>query len=254
MPGTIIYRGHSMIDGAPIVVVFLPSSTNRKTGDMAQTYILRSDMPPMDAARSGADASICGGCVHRGKVVDGKNVGRSCYVTLFQGPRSVYDAFARGVYMDLASTAAKSNDEIRDDAIAEIGAGQLIRLGTYGDPAAVPVRVWDVLLSRARGHTGYTHQWKAPRLRAVTKYCQASCDSATDVEKAKDLGLGIFYVMPQDSSLPDGFWRCPASVEMGHKKTCADCLMCDGNGNYIAIDAHGSGAGHVNRRSLPTLN
>lgn len=241
----IIYRGPSRIDGAPIVVVFLPGSTNRKTGNMAQTYIIRDDMSPSDASRSGADVSICGACVHRGRMENGALAGRSCYVTLFHGPRAVYDGVRRGIYPDVSSDSAK---------ISALGSGQLVRLGTYGDPAAVPLHVWDSLLSAAAGHTGYTHQWKAPRLRDVTKYCQASCDTVTDVEKASDLGLGIFYVMPNGGETPDGFFRCPASAEAGKKKTCADCLMCDGiGGNRIGIDAHGTGASYVNRRALTVL-
>lgn len=240
----IVYRGPSLIDGSPIVVVFLPGSTNRKTGNMAQTYIIRDDMSPAEASRTGKDGAICGGCSHRGRMVDGKLVERSCYVTLFHGPRAVYAGVQRNIYPDV------SNDL---QAVAALGCNQFVRLGTYGDPAAVPMSVWDALLSDASGHTGYTHQWKAPRLRAVTKYCQASCDTPTDVEKATDLGLGIFYVMPNGSPLPDGFWRCPASAEMGKVKTCVDCLMCDGHGNRIAIDAHGAGSGHVNRRALPVL-
>jgi hypothetical protein len=62
---------------------------------MIQTYIMRSDVPPIDAVKSGEDASICGGCVHRG---DGTGKGRSCYVTLMHGPRGVYAAYKRGSY------------------------------------------------------------------------------------------------------------------------------------------------------------
>lgn len=36
----IIYRGPSMIDGTPIVVIALWSTANAKTGGMLQTYIL----------------------------------------------------------------------------------------------------------------------------------------------------------------------------------------------------------------------
>jgi len=33
-----------------------------------------------------------------------------------------------------------------------------VRIGTYGDPAAVPARVWTALIRHTAGHTGYTHQ------------------------------------------------------------------------------------------------
>ena len=243
--GFIIWRGASRIDGAPIVAIAIMHSTNGKTGDMIQVYFIRSDIPPMEASRTGADVSICGACHHRGKLVDGKLVGRSCYVTLFQGPRIVYDGFVRGIYPDISNDAA---------AIALLAVGRYVRLGAYGDPASVPVSVLDTLLSSASGHTGYSHQWKAPRLRDTMRYCQASCDTQADVDKAKSLGFGIFYVTPAGAPVPDGFILCPASEEAGKKVNCIDCLMCNGRGNYVSIGAHGAGATHVARRALPVLS
>ena len=67
--GAILYEGPSALDGAPIVVIvtgLARKSTNAKTGALLQTWILRSDMHPIDAVRSGADSSICGDCRHRG--------------------------------------------------------------------------------------------------------------------------------------------------------------------------------------------
>ena len=46
---SVIYRGPSLLDGAPIVVIATVTDTNSKTGAMVQTYIIRSDMPPTDA-------------------------------------------------------------------------------------------------------------------------------------------------------------------------------------------------------------
>ena len=59
--GYILYEGPSGIDGAPIVVIatgFANSSANAKTGDMIQTWIIRSDIAPHHAVKSGDDASI----------------------------------------------------------------------------------------------------------------------------------------------------------------------------------------------------
>ena len=39
--GYVIYKGPSLLDGAPIVVIAVIGSGNTKTGDMVQTYILR---------------------------------------------------------------------------------------------------------------------------------------------------------------------------------------------------------------------
>jgi hypothetical protein len=62
----IIYEGPSLYDGAPIVVLVQTGSSNRKTGDMVQTYILRSDIDPITASRTGKDSAICGTCPHMG--------------------------------------------------------------------------------------------------------------------------------------------------------------------------------------------
>ena len=72
--GAIIYRGPSLLDGAPIVAIVIglaTDSANVKTGAMLQSYILRDDMHPLDAIASGADYSICGDCSARGTAGDG---------------------------------------------------------------------------------------------------------------------------------------------------------------------------------------
>ena len=67
--GYTIYDGPSMLDGQRIVVIVtgIKGSRNTKTGNMVQTYILRPDMHPLEAVRTGADVSICGDCPARGK-------------------------------------------------------------------------------------------------------------------------------------------------------------------------------------------
>ena len=64
--GYVIYEGASLLDGKPIMVVALLKSSNGKTGNMVQTYIMRSDMNPMEASKMGEDFSICGNCPHKG--------------------------------------------------------------------------------------------------------------------------------------------------------------------------------------------
>jgi hypothetical protein len=66
MKSGIIYKGPSRIDGAPIVVLATYSNRNSKTGAVVQTYILREDINPLEASKTGADASICGTCPLRG--------------------------------------------------------------------------------------------------------------------------------------------------------------------------------------------
>jgi len=236
----IIYKGPSRIDGAPIVVIatgLAKASANAKTGALVQTWILREDVSPLDAVNSGADVSICGDCPHRGAIVDGRNVDRSCYVTVFQAPQNVWKTYKRGGYPELS----------RGKILAAFS-GKKVRLGAYGDPAAVPFKVWQTLLRWAGPSTGYTHRWRecAPSLK---HYCMASCDNARDHEEAKAMGWRTFRVRSAHEALAPREIACPASKEAGQKTTCSACLACGGTNAKarvdIAIVAHGS-AGKVN--------
>lgn len=248
MAGRVFYEGPSRIDGRPIVGIAIDRSTNRKTGPMIQTYFLRADMPPMEASRTGADKSICGGCPHRGTANAEKTSGgadnRTCYVTLAHGPGSVYRTWKAGGYP--AGTP--------EDA-GGMAAGGYIRLGTYGDPASVPVSVLAGLTGQAKGWTGYTHQWKARKFQDVLQYCQASVDSLKEFALAQALGAGTFRVRSPDQPAMAGEIVCPASEEAGKVTTCQDCRLCDGaKGATVTIVAHGTGARNFGAtRALPVL-
>ena len=68
MKSAIIYNGLSLLDGKPIVVIATYSNRNTKTGHVVQTYILREDINPLEASKTGEDYSICGDCPMRGEV------------------------------------------------------------------------------------------------------------------------------------------------------------------------------------------
>lgn len=229
--GFIFYRGPSMLDGSPIIAVATGTakgSRNTKTGAEVQTWILRDDMSPVDAVKVGADASICGDCVHRG---DGTGKGRSCYVTVFQAPLVVWKSAQRGLYPHVTPQEARV-------ALA----GKVLRLGSYGDPAAVPAHVWRELVAFTAGHTGYTHQWRT--CDALRDLCMASCDSAFEQELAKAQGWRTFRVMRAGDRMNPKEVMCPASKEMGAKTSCSACKACGGNSSKakadIAIVAHGA--------------
>lgn len=246
--GAIIYQGPSLLDGKPIVVIvngLKKNSRNRKTGDMVQTYILRSDMSPIIAMQNGSDSSICGACPHRGIATGSANVGRTCYVNVGQGPTKVYDGFKRGIYATIDS-----------DKIAYVGAGRNVRIGSYGDPAAVPTHIWTALISKAEGHTGYTHQWRsASSLRTII---MASADSENDAREAQKQGWRTFRVaLPCDAPKIETEVSCPASREAGKKLICATCLACNGaNGRKgsIVIQAHGGSAVMANIKKRAESN
>jgi hypothetical protein len=235
--GLVLYRGPSQLDGAPIIVIatgIAGASRNEKTGDLIQTWILREDISPTEAVKTGADASICGTCPHRGQIVDGKNIGRSCYVTIFQAPLNVWKSYHRGIYPVATPEQAQA-----------ILANRKVRLGSYGDPAAIPMHIWEVSLSKTLARTGYSHAWRnAPK--SLAQYVMASCDSPQDATEAKALGYRTFRVTslpaPQDKRLKEVV--CPASKEAGYKTTCSSCLACGGHTAKakadIVITVHGA--------------
>jgi hypothetical protein len=250
--GVVIYRGPSMLDGAPIIAIATGlenGSNNGKTGGgLIQTWIIREDVSPTDAVNSGDDGSVCGsgehGCRHRGKIVDGKNVGRSCYVTVFQAPLNVYKSYHRGIY-----------PMVPEAELADIFADRMVRLGAYGDPAAVPFHVWQNVLAKAKAKTGYSHQWRVLAFQGLREYCMASCDTAEEREEARALGWRTFRVRAAGEALGEREIACPASKESGHKTTCDRCIGCGGTSAKAKVDfviiAHGSAA-KVNAFNRPS--
>jgi len=231
----IFYEGESMLDGNPIVGIatgFGKGSSNSKTGKgLIQTWILRSDISPIDAVHSGADSSICGDCQHRGRIENGRNVERSCYVTVFQAPTVIYKAYKRGIYERVAMGALR-------DRFKGLG----VRMGAYGDPAAIPIGYWNQIASRADFWTGYTHQWRD--FPEFNRFCMASCDSEMDRVHAHVLGYRTFRVRALSEPVLENEVVCPASAEKGHKLTCDACKACSGNLGKaradIVIGVHGA--------------
>jgi hypothetical protein len=238
--GFILYQGPSELDGQPIVCIatgFAKASQNTKIGVGIQTWILRADVNPYAATQTGADASICGACKHRGSLRDGRNVGRTCYVHITMGgPASVWRAYRNGAYREASWNTIRA-------ALA----GRMLRLGSYGDPAAVPAEIWQDLAAVATGHTGYTHQWrKRADLRAL---CMASVDSIAEYLEAKAAGWRTFRVRARNHLALTSEVTCPASAEAGHKTTCSACKACGGTSARaradIVIAAHGAAASRV---------
>lgn len=229
----IVYEGPSLYDGNPIVVLVQTGSTNRKTGDMVQTYILRSDIDPITASRTGQDSAICGTCPHMGKPHDGETgqaKDRTCYVTLAHGPLGKYKAYKAGRYETVTG----------HKAIRALGLGRMVRLGTYGDPACVPNYIWESLISAAEGHTAYTHGAVNPMPESI----MTSADSAMQAQQAWGRGERTFRVISGLDSLIKGKEvLCPASEEAGKRTTCESCKLCAGSsvkGKSVAIVAHGT--------------
>jgi len=214
----IIYTGPSELDDKPIVAIITGlnlKSKNPKTGEMPQIWIIRSDVHPTEALRTGEDVSVCGNCPHRPKELGDnalKKDSRTCYVKKYRN----------------------NGYEVADlDNLAHALSGRNVRLGAYGDPAAVPIEVWDTLLKYCKS-TGYTHQWRTCD-KKYSEYCMASCDTPLDVVLSTQMGYRTFFVQSvssyEDTVKVNGNTKlawCPASKEKGKSTTCSKCMACNG--------------------------
>lgn len=243
----IIYSGPSMLDGSPIVAICTTGSGNTKTGNMFQLYILAADKErsPLDINRLGLDTGICGSCPLKGIPAPHKTKGtaekRPCYVVLFQGPLIVWKGWKAGKY-----------EGITPAELPEFGAGETIRLGAYGDPAAIPPAIIRALISKAAGYTGYSHQWDligSDNRPALASYTMISADNITEARRHWKEGRRTFRVIKDITELDKtAEIICPATEEGGKRTTCADCKLCSGSAikaKNIAAVAHGNGSKYI---------
>jgi len=223
--GAILWEGASRFDGTPIVVIATGIrglhrsgdhlSNNEKTGPMGQVWILPAIAPMFDAVyRTGEDSSVCGSCPLRRFDPSGNMQDRECYVRI-HGPAAVQGAYQRGAYPRMSP---------REVSRLLCEHDQNVRLGAYGDPGMVPLRVWQDLTAEAPGWTGYTHRWRGLR-HAWTYILMASCDTPEERELARARGWRTFRV---GQSPAPGEILCPASIEAGKKTTCDRCKLCNG--------------------------
>lgn len=217
VPSMVVWQGPSNFDGTEIQVVLTGlgrGSINRKTGTMVQAWILPVEEKP------NKQASVCGDCP----------VKTACYVTWFQAPNAVW--------------RSQSKVQASLEEGAEAVRGRVLRIGAAGDPAMVPVRVWEVLTRYVKGWTGYTHQWRVcdPTL---ARFCMASVESTAAAGWARSLGYRTFRIRATDMPVGKTEIVCPASEEAGHRVQCEACGLCMGNtrpAKDIVIIAHGSSA------------
>lgn len=284
--GYVIYRGPSMIDGSPIICIasgFIEESSNEKTGPMIQTWILREDVDPQTAVWTGEDKSICGDCVHRGEIgrhkavpwvnrkrvesamipgvsfMEGgepgkrarmmpKSVGRSCYVVVSYAPLRKWKQFHSGEF-----------PIVPFDGIAELFRGAFpVRIGSYGDPVAVPVGVWHQVLKNQDRWTGYTSQWKRKEAQPYKDFLMASVSTPEELREAHKRGWRTFRIGRRDEPMIAGVEIvCPATPEGGFRVQCDSCNLCMGlakeGARSIVTAPHGSGAAahELRGRRLP---
>jgi hypothetical protein len=227
--GYIAYEGASAINGKPIKAIVTGTKTasdNRKTGDMLQLWIMPVNSKPSDSVKNGDDASVCGECPHRPLLA--KATGNApCYVNVGQAPNGIFKA-------DYPTEAPKWK---KTRPWAKVRNAPM-RLGAWGDPAALPFDVAQGLITRK--HTGYTHQWRNTDQR-FKEILMASADSEAEALEAQAMGWRTFRVRKAHEPLLENEIACPASKEAGYKTQCAQCGLCAGAGRKaknIAIIEH----------------
>lgn len=217
--GVVLYDGPSVLDGSPILAVASMETKNPKTGDMVQVWIIRKDVSPVEAYQQKLDSAVCGDCPHR------HNKGGACYVQVFQGPRAVYEAFHRGTYATLTDTTLKAFE------------GRSVRLGAYGDPAAVPFEVWERVLKVAKNHTGYTHQAHHKNFDSrIAEICMISADTVKEAQRQQKAGRKTFRIKTSDMPVLQDEIVCLADSK---GISCEQCGICDGKTLNVVIDVHG---------------
>ncbi len=221
-PAAFVWQGPSAFTGRHIEVLvqcLRRPSTNEKTGAMIQVSIVQAGQNPSLLRGTPREADVCGNC--RGQ----KRLDGWCYEDW--QPWLIGQQRHRAERIQLATAA-------------ELLRGRAVRIGAYGDPAAVPLNVWAQLLGHARSWTGYTHAWRTcdPRFG---QYLMASVESEPDAAKAASRGWRTFRIRP---SLSDAPLRreivCPNETRA---VTCERCCLCSGqarpNARSIVISVHG---------------
>jgi len=267
-----VYDGPSLLDSIRTIVLvsgYDTPSTNTKTGDMLQAYIVRGDMPPSEAAAIGADVSVCGQCALRPLLVKlSRSQGKDyipCYVDKVRGPDNVWQSWNSGnvEYVTPSEAAARyrhlrrcpgpcgvdcklahthlytadypksgTHSRKRCTNIDHATTAVGLRDGAYGDPATIDTAIWRALHIDGRKRTSYTHQWEtSPELADIA---MASIDDQTwpDVDAAitKAKALGFrWYRILRKGEKPRKDERMCPEATTNGVISCADCGVCDGS-------------------------
>ncbi len=225
----IIWRGASLFTGRPIQIVMTGadlSSTNDKTGSMVQVSIVRQEGNPTEDYGTPKERDICGDCP-----LSGPYKTRACYVRFLAFRLAANMHAYRQISLDEAALAVEEKP---------------VRIGAFGDPAAVPYEVWAVLLSRVQVWTGYTHAWRTCDDR-FKRIVMASVETRGGARLAQARGWRTFRVKRPEFDAYEGEILCPSETR---NIQCVKCGLCSGalyHASHIVINAHGSGAGNLLR-------
>lgn len=216
--GFILYQGKSHIGEGNVVCIATLKCRNGKTGNMVQVWIVPDGtLSPLEAVQNNANAAACGTCPLQGVNINGKTEGRVCYVNLGQAPAAVWKAYQAGKY---PVYSRRTHEHFLK--------GRSIRIGAYGDPAALPVRLVKYLANVGSGWTGYSHQlfWlEERRASALASVLMASCHTPAMHKEARRRGWRSFVAIAEGQAAPDNAVECPNYTR---GVTCQKCQLCQG--------------------------
>ena len=192
----------------------LRPSNNVKTGPMTQTFIHKKRGKITNKTKGAG----CKGCP----------VFEACYVRWEQAPLSVHKSYKGKRYRKM---------EWGWEDLAQVSRFPL-RIGSAGDPTAVPASTWEKLLPYAKTWTGYTHRWSLPENISFRGFCMASVHSVDEMKEANSLGFRTYRVgggpITKDEVL------CPHYTK---NVQCSTCGLCKGSAikaKNIYAPAHGA--------------
>ena len=220
----IVWEGASLIDGSPIVLIltgFVNHTSNRKTGYLLQSWIIKQNILPTEAAKKGFDKAICGDCPMKLSRLG------SCYVNLAV-TNNIYRKYETGAYPYFSKNEIEVLKRYRYP----------IRIGSYGDPTAVPFDVWKPIILASGSHTGYTHNWLFCD-NSWKQYLMASVQSLGEARIAQNRGWRTFRIIAPDASLTQNEILCRNTED--DRNRCDNCFLCDGKSSKpnIAEKVHG---------------
>jgi hypothetical protein len=236
----VAWRGPSLFTGDEIqmsVTGLAADSKNDKTGAMVQTIIASPHHRSVAAYGTDLERAYCGDCIMRGARVNGKLKNRACYVRWAAFLNDQHKSKYPLVSLVEARAALRGKD---------------VRLGAFGDPAAMPFDVVNELIAGARMWTGYTHAWRDcdQRWRFMV---MASVETLDGYLEANRRGWRTFRTKLPSMPVYPSEIRCPAET---HGITCQKCGLCSGKSKpakNICINAHGPGAAHFVTLTHPRL-
>ena len=220
----VVWEGASLIDGSPIVLIltgFVNHTSNRKTGYLLQSWIIKQNILPTEAAKKGFDKAICGDCPMKLSRLG------SCYVNLAV-TNNIYRKYETGTYPYFSKNEIEVLKRYRYP----------IRIGSYGDPTAVPFDVWEPIILASGSHTGYTHNWLFCD-NSWKQYLMASVQSLGEARIAQNRGWRTFRIIAPDAPLTQNEILCRNTKD--DRNRCDNCFICDGKSSKpnVADRVHG---------------